>query len=387
MQIEKSNRLKQLPPYLFAEIDRKKKQLIAEGKDVLNLGVGDPDSPTPPFIVEEMKKNLHLQDVQKYPFDNGSPNFRAAIARWHKRNTGVTLDPNTEIYPLIGSKEGIAHVPLALVNPGDYTLVPEPGYPPYRSGTVFAGGIPYFMPLKMENGFLPDFSKIPSEVAKKTKLMYLNYPNNPTGALADESFYRIAVDFCAEHNIVLCQDAAYSEMYFGNRPISVLQVGGGRDVAVEFHSLSKTFSMCGWRMGWIAGNSAVVKLMGELKTNLDSGQFMAIQETCAYALDNGDEEVKKLRAMYERRRNLFINALNKLNLDIQPQPATFYVWFRVPQGFTSVTFANALLEKANVVVTPGNGFGPSGEGFIRISLTSDEKILLKAAERITNCRL
>lgn len=382
MPFERAERLKQLPPYLFRETDRKKRELIRQGKDVINLGVGDPDLPTPAFIADALKAALAEPAIARYPLDNGSPEFRAAISRWYARRGAAGIDPDRELYPLIGSKEGIAHLPLALVNPGDVVLIPDPGYPPMRSGTIFAGGVPYLMPLRRERGFLPDLGAIDPEALRRARVLWLNYPNNPTGAVATREFYLEAIEFARRHRLLLCHDAAYSEMYFGERGPSFLALPGAKEVGVEFHSLSKSYSMCGWRVGWVAGNADVVAALGDLKSNLDSGVFMAIQRAATAALEQGDAEIDRIRAVYRERRDVFCTGLAATGLDVVPPRATFYVWTPVPRGTTSLAFCTRLLEQAYVVVTPGNGFGAPGEGFFRVALTAPAERIAQAVERI-----
>jgi len=379
-------RLKALPPYLFAEIDKKKKAALAAGRDVINLGVGDPDTPTPEFIVEALAASARDPATHRYALDNGDPAFRSAIAAFMKKRFGVGLDPDREIYPTIGSKEAIFHFPLAFVNPGDVVLVPEPGYPPYRSGTIFAGGQVWAMPLVEERGFLPDLDAVPREVLRRTKLLYLNYPNSPTGAVAPMEFLRKAVEFCREHGIILAQDAAYSEMVFSGRASSVLEVEGAREVAIEFHSLSKTFNMTGWRVGWAAGSSELVAALGRVKTNADSGVFTAIQRAGVAALERYDEVHERMIALYRRRRDVFCEGLRRLGWRLRTPEATFYVWFRTPDGWTSERTVGRLLDEADVVTTAGNGFGASGEGYVRAALTVDERRIAEAVERIGRLR-
>ncbi|MBI5365843.1 MAG: LL-diaminopimelate aminotransferase [Planctomycetes bacterium] len=382
MPFERAARLKLLPPYLFLETDRKKRELIRQGKDVISLGVGDPDLPTPSFIAAALSAALTEPAINKYPLDNGAEEFRTAIARWYARRGAPGIDPATEIYPLIGSKEGIAHLPLAMVNPGDAVLIPDPGYPPMRSGTLFAGGIPYLLPLRRERGFLPDLEAIDPQVLKLAKVLWLNYPNNPTGAVATREFYAAAIEFARRHHLLICHDAAYSEMWYEEPSVQFLSLPGAKEVGVEFHSLSKTYSMCGWRVGWVAGHPDVVAALGDLKSNLDSGVFMAIQRAATAALEHGDAEIERIRTVFRRRRDLFCAGLAKAGLDVTPPRATFYVWTPVPKGSTSLAFCTRLLEEAHVVVTPGNGFGAPGEGFFRVSLTSPEERITAAVERI-----
>lgn len=382
MSFERSDRLKRLPPYLFAETDRKKRELIKQGKDLVNLGVGDPDLPAFKLVREALKAAIDDPGVHSYPPDNGLPEYREAIARWYQRRWGAKLDPEKEVRPLIGSKEGIGHLPLAVINPGDVSLIPDPGYPPYRSGTEFAGGVPSFMPLRRENGFLPDLDLIDKQALAKAKLLYVNYPNNPTGAIAPEGFYPRVIEFARRHKLLVVADAAYSEIWYDAKPPSFLQFEGAKEVGVEFHSLTKGFNMAGWRVGWVAGNADVVAALGDLKTNLDSGVFMAVQRAAVAALDKGDEDQAALRAVYRRRRDLFVEGMRKAGWPVEPMKATFYVWTPVPKGTTSIDFCRKVLERALVVTTPGVGFGPSGEGYFRVSLTSSEERIQEAVRRL-----
>ena len=382
VQFDRAERLKRLPPYLFAEIDKKKKAAIAAGRDVINLGVGDPDTPTPDFIVEELAKAAKDPATHQYALDNGDPGFRSAIAAFMKKRFGVDVDPETETYPTIGSKEAIGHLPLAFVNPGDVTLIPEPGYPPYRSGTIFCGGEAHALPLTEDRGFLPDLDAVPADVRKRAKILYVNYPNSPTGRVAPRAFFEEAVAFCRENEIVLAQDAAYSEMVYEGRALTIMEIDGAREVAIEFHSLSKTFNMTGWRVGWAVGGADLIAALGRVKTNLDSGIFTAIQHAGIAALARYDEVHEKMTAIYRGRRDVFCEGLKKLGWDLKVPDATFYVWFKAPAGHTSEQAVARLLEEADVVVTPGNGFGASGEGYVRAALTVDEKRIAEAVERI-----
>ncbi|WP_461830097.1 LL-diaminopimelate aminotransferase [Aquifex sp.] len=385
---EFSDRLKVLPPYLFAELDRKKEEKIAQGVDVIDLGVGDPDLPTPKPIVEAAKKALENPENHKYPSYVGKLEFRKAVADFYKRRFGVELDPKTEIITLIGSKEGIAHFPLAFVNPGDIVLCPDPAYPVYKIGTIFAGGTPYIVPLKEENNFLPDLDSIPEDVAKKAKIIWINYPNNPTSAPPTLDFYKKLVEWAKEYNVIVASDNAYSEIYTGSeKPPSILQVEGAKDVAIEFHSLSKTYNMTGWRLGWAAGNKELVAGLGKVKTNVDSGQFGAVQDAGIAALNLPEEEVEKLRDVYRERKRIMTEALEKIGLQIYKSDYTFYLWIKVPEGYTSSEFVGRLIDEAGIVCTPGNGFGEYGEGYFRISLTVPTERLLEAAERIKNLKL
>ncbi len=385
---EYAQRIKTLPPYLFAQIDQKKREKLQQGVDIIDLGVGDPDIPTPQPIVEAMKRAVEKPEHHRYPSYEGMLSFRQAVANWYKRRFGVDLDPNTEVIALIGSKEGIAHFPLAFVNPGDVVLCPDPAYPVYKIGTLFAGGEPYILPLKEENGFLPDFKSVPKDVLKRAKIIWVNYPNNPTSAVAEESFYKELIDWARENNIIVASDLAYSEIYFGNkRPMSILQIEGAKEVAIEFHSLSKTFNMTGWRLGMAVGNKDLIAGLGKVKTNVDSGQFQAIQEAGITALSLPEEEVQKIRDIYRERRKVMIEALEDVGLEVYKSDATFYLWVKVPKGYTSAEFVSLLLDKCGIVCTPGNGFGQYGEGYFRISLTVPTERLLEAVERIKGLKL
>ena len=381
--IEPTGRLQKLPPYLFAEIDRKKRELIAQGKDVIDLGVGDPDIPTPDFVIQALQKAAENPRNHRYALDQGMPEFRLAIRDWFHHRFGVKLDPDKEILPLIGSKEGIGHLPLAVLNPGQICLMPDPGYPVYRSGTLFAEGIPYAMPLLEKNNYLPDFEAIPKDVLENAKLMFLNYPNNPTSAVADKSFFQKAVEFAREHRILIAHDAAYSEMtYDGLKSPSILEIPGAKEIAVELFSLSKTYSMTGWRIGFAVGNAQVLALLAKVKSNLDSGIFQAIQIAGIEALRNGQKTLEQNLKVYQERRDLLVQGFRDLGWKIEAPKATFYVWIPVPAGYTSAELALKFLEELNIVVTPGNGFGPNGEGYFRISLTVAESRIMEALDRI-----
>ncbi len=384
MNLEKSQRLKKLPPYLFVELDRKKAEAVARGVDVIDLGIGDPDIPTPDFIVEKMKEAVANPAYHRYPSSQGMPRFRQAAASFCSRRFGVELDPETEICCVIGSKEAIAHFPLAYINDlEDVVLVPTPGYPVYHIGTLFAGGTTYYMPLTAENDFLPDLGAIPSDVAQKAKIMWLNYPNNPTAACADETFFKQVVDFARQHEIIVCHDNAYSEMtYDGYKAPSFLEVPGAREVGVEFHSLSKTYNMTGWRIGFVAGNAEIVSALKQVKSNVDSGQFEAVQEAAIAALESDQSCVEEMRRIYTERRDTLVEGLRGIGLDAMKPKATFYVWVKVPEGHTSASFSSLVLEKAGIVCTPGNGFGDPGEGYIRMALTVPAARLEEAVERL-----
>lgn len=383
-----AQRLSKLPPYLFAEIDRLKQDAIRRGMDIINLGVGDPDLPTPSHIIARMQQASADSRNHQYPSYEGMLSFRQAVADWYSKRFGVTLDPVTEVLSLIGSKEGIGHIPLAFVDPGDVVLVPDPGYPVYQAGTVFADGIPYFMPLTRERSFLPDLEAIPSEVLKKARIMFLNYPNNPTAAVASGAFFAEAVAFARRHRLILCHDAAYSEMaYDGYLPESLLAVEGAKDVAIEYHSMSKTYNMTGWRIGFAVGCREVLSGLGRIKTNLDSGVFQAVQEAAIAALNGPQECVEAMRAVYKERRDALVDGLSALGFVVDRPQATFYVWIGVPKEHTSASFASALLSDVGIVMTPGTGFGRSGEGYIRAALTVDVSRIKEAIERIAASNL
>ena len=379
--MEFSERIKALPRYLFAELDSKKQALREQGVDLIDLSVGDPDLPTPQGVVWKMAEEVAVPENHHYPDYDGLLGFREAVSRWYGRRFGVALDPRSEVMALIGSKEGIAHLPLAFVDPGDYVLVPDPGYPVYRASTILAGGRPFPLPLKEERGFLPDLAAVPEDVAKGAKVLFLNYPNNPTGAVASKDFFREAVAFAKEFDVVLCHDAAYSELYFEVPPPSFLEVPGAKEVGVEFHSLSKTYRMTGWRIGFVVGNAEVLQGLGKVKSNVDSGLFNAIQRTGVWVLD-ADPEADEWRSILRRRRDILVEGLKGLGFDVRPPKATFYLWLRVPEGHTSASFAEKLLLDAGVVVTPGVGFGEHGEGYIRMTFTLREERLREAVERL-----
>ena len=381
--IEVATRIKTLPPYLFAAIDKMKQEAIARGVDIINLGIGDPDLPTPMPIIDSLAKAAKDPKHHQYPSYEGMLSFRKAVAGWYKRRFNVTLDPTNEVLTLIGSKEGIGHIHLAFVDPGDVVLVPSPGYPVYPVGTSFCGGQSHFMPLTKANGFLPDLNAIPKDVAKKAKLMWLNSPNNPTSVVMTKDYFKRVVEFAQEYQIIVCHDAAYSEVYYdGRRPVSFMEVEGAKDVGVEFHSLSKTYNMTGWRIGFVVGHKDVLAGLGKVKSNLDSGCFEAVQEAGITALDMDDSVTDRFRKTYQDRRDTLIPGLKGLGLEVDPPPAAFYVWVTVPKGYTSTSFTAHLLEKAGIVTTPGNGFGAPGEGYVRMTLCTSKERLAEAVERI-----
>ncbi|UCD36531.1 MAG: LL-diaminopimelate aminotransferase [Nitrospiraceae bacterium] len=381
--MEPAKRVKDLPPYLFATIDKMKEKAVAKGVDLIELSIGDPDIPTPRHIVERMRKAVKNPKHHQYPSYVGMLSFRQAVADWYRRRFGVTLDPKTEVLSLIGSKEGIGHMPLAFINPGDYVLIPSPGYPVYPVATLFAEGRSHVMPLLEKNDYLPELGKIPRSVLAKAKLMFINYPNNPTAACAGRAFFRDVVHFAAKHNIIVCHDAAYTEMYYDDdRPMSFLQIPGAKEVGIEFHSLSKTYNMTGWRIGFAVGNKKAVAGLGKIKTNLDSGIFQAIQEAGIEALATKDSELKKIRAIYRKRRDALHSGLTQLGLEVNKPGATFYLWAKCPKGYTSMKFTALLLNRAGVLTTPGNGFGAAGEGYVRFALTVPVKRIDEAVRRI-----
>jgi LL-diaminopimelate aminotransferase len=388
LRIEQSERLKRLPPYLFREIDRQKEEVSARGVDIIDLGVGDPDLPTPPHIIEALQKAAADPANHRYPSYSGMHDFNAAVAKWYQQRFNVDLDAKNEVVTLIGSKEGLAHVPLAFINPGDLALVASPAYPVYNIGTQFAGGEPYFMDLLKANQFLPDLEAIPAEVAKKAKMMFINYPNNPTAAVATREFFEAVVAFAEDHGVIVCHDAAYSEMaYDGFRPMSFLEVPGARSVGIEFHSLSKTYNMTGWRIGFAVGCPDVISGLGRIKSNIDSGAFQAIQIAGIAALEGDQGCVEDMRRTYRRRRDILVDGLRSIGFSVERPRATFYVWTEVPKGYTSAGLTSRLLTEAGVVTTPGNGFGAAGEGYVRMALTVTRERIREAVERIQSIGL
>jgi LL-diaminopimelate aminotransferase len=381
-------RLGKIPPYLFAEIDRKVQEKKKAGVDVISLGIGDPDLPTPNRIVHVLQEAAADPANHRYPSYFGLPELREAIATWYSERSGVALDPSTEILPTLGSKDGIAHVPLALVDPGDVVLAPDPGYTVYSTGALMAGGEPYIMPLTAANHWLPDLDAIPQEIARRSRLMWLNYPNNPTAAVADREFLERAVAFCQRHDIILCHDAPYSEIAFGGyKPLTLFEIPGAKEVGLEFHSLSKTFNMTGWRIGWVCGRADLVGLVGQLKTNIDSGIFQAVQWAAIEALNGGEQETRAANDVYAKRHQLVAETLNELGWNIKPPRATFYVWAPVPKGYDSIGFAAHVLDEVGVNITPGVGFGVHGEGYFRLSVTAPDARLEEAMARMRKLKL
>ncbi|HOW28746.1 MAG TPA: LL-diaminopimelate aminotransferase [Elusimicrobiota bacterium] len=382
MRHDYAERLKKLPPYLFVAIDEKKKAALARGADIISLGVGDPDLPTPPHIIEAARASMENPANHQYPFGAGLKKFREAVASWYQKRFGVALKPETEIHALLGSKDGITHSPFSFVNPGDTVLIPEPAYPAYNSAVLLAGGIPHHLPLLEKNKYLPDLEAVPTDVLRKAKILFLNYPNNPISAVAPRSFYEDVVQLARLYGFMVFHDAAYSEMYYDEAPISFLNIDGAKDVGIEFHSCSKTYNMTGWRIGWVCGNAEIVKGIGLLKDNFDSGAFQVVQEAAIAALTGPQDCVRKMRDVYRERRDVWVTGLGRLGWKVFNPPATFYVWARVPEGYTSVRTVEKLLEEAHIVCTPGSGLGPSGEGYVRFALTVPVKRLQEALQRI-----
>ncbi|MFC1963126.1 LL-diaminopimelate aminotransferase [Chloroflexota bacterium] len=381
MQLAK--RIEDLPPYLFVRIARKIEEKKARGEDVISFAIGDPDIPTPQHIIERLCQAARDPANHKYPESDGLPQLRRAISDWYKSRFGLSLDPDREVLPTIGSKEGIGHIALCFIDPGNLALVPDPGYPVYSIGTMFAGGENYPLPLIKENNFLPDLDSVPNDVARKAKLLWINYPNNPTSAVAGIDFFKRVVAFAKKHDIAVCHDNPYTEVAFdGYRPMSFLQTTGARDVGVEFHSLSKSYNMAGWRIGMVVGNEGMVNALARVKSNLDSGIPQAIQYAAIEALSGQQDCIEHHTAIYQRRRDLMVNMLNKIGLQVIPPKASLYIWAEIPQGYTSFDFCEKLLEEASVVVTPGSGYGKYGEGYIRLSLTTPDDLVCEGLDRL-----
>lgn len=388
MEINWADRINELPPYLFAEIDAKKAEVMAKGVDVIDLGVGDPDIPTPNFIIEALNKAVRDPSNHVYPSYAGMLSFKQAVSDWYKKRFNVDLEAASEVVTLIGSKEGIAHTPLAFINPGDIALVTDPGYPVYNVAITFAGGVPYSIPILKENNFLPDFDTVPEEILKRSKLLFINYPNNPTTSVADEDFYKRVIEFAEKNQIIVCHDAAYTEIaYDGYKPLSFLEIDGAKEVGIEFHSLSKTFSMTGWRIGFAVGNKKAIAGLGKIKTNIDSGVFQAVQHAGIEALNNYTEGLADRVNIYKERRDIFCKGLDEIGISYLHPKATFYVWFETINGLSSKDFASKMLDEAGIVATPGNGFGEYGEGYMRVSTTFENSKIVEAVERLKNLKL
>lgn len=383
MSFQRAQRLQQLPPYLFKEIDRLRDEVKQRGVDIIDLGVGDPDQPTPAHIIERLRQAASDPATHKYPDYSGLSTFRQVAAGWYAKRFGVKLEADKEVITLIGSKEGLAHFPLAYINPGDAVLYPSPAYPVYYSSTIMAGGEPVAMPLLKQNGFLPDLAAIPGDKLAKAKVIIINYPNNPTAAVAGLDFYKDVVEFAHKHGLIVVSDAAYTEMaYDGYRPPSFLEVDGAREVGIEFHSLSKTYNMTGWRLGFAVGNAELVAGLGQVKSQIDSGAFDAVQMAGIEALTAEQACVHQMVELYQERRDVLVGGLQKPGLAVETPKATFYVWCPCPQGLTSAEFTKRILNEAGIVTTPGNGFGAAGEGYVRFALTVDKTRLAEAVGRI-----
>ena len=382
-----ARRIEALKPYLFVEINKKIAEKRARGEEVISFAIGDPDIPTPPHVIKKLCEAAQDPVNHRYPESEGLRELHVAIADWYKKRFDVTLDPATEVLPLIGSKEGIGHIAFCFIDPNDIALVPDPAYPVYAIGTQLAGGRPYYLPLKEENGFLPDLNSVKDFILKGTKILWLNYPNNPTGAVAGLDFFEQVVEFAKKYNILVCHDGPYSEVAFdGYQPVSFMQAAGARDIGIEFHSLSKTYNMTGWRIGMAVGNSEAIKALRTLKSNLDSGIPQAIQYMGIAALNGSQDAVAEHNAIYQRRRDLIVEVLEKIGLKVTPPKASLYIWAKVPDGYNSVEFTSDLLDQANVAVTPGTGYGASGEGYVRLSLTIPDVSLVKGLSRLSGWR-
>ena len=383
-----ASRIEKVPPYLFVGISRKIAEKRAQGIDVISFGIGDPDIPTPENVVEKLRETALDSPNHRYPETDGLPEFRQAVADWYQRRFGISVHPDKETLPLIGAKEGIGHAALCFIEPGDIALVPDPGYPVYSVGTWFAGGECHWMPLLEENGWMPDLDAIPGDVADKATVMWLNYPNNPTGAIADADYFAKVVEFAKAHDIAVMHDASYSEVAFdGYRPISFLETPGAIDVGVEFHSLSKSYNMTGWRLGMAVGNEDIISALMVIKSNLDSGVPNAIQYMGMEAMELSQDAIDERNAIYEHRRDRVVQTLRDIGLDAIPPKASLYVWTRIPEGFTSAEFTALLLDEADIVVTPGNGYGEYGEGYIRLSLTINDEDMEKGLARLSEWQI
>ena len=378
-----AKRIEKLPPYLFAEIDRKVAEAKARGADIISFGVGDPDLPTPPHVIEALHKGASDPATHRYPSYTGMPEFRQSIASWYSRRFDVTLDADDEVQPLVGSKEGIFHLPVAFIDPGDIALIPDPGYPVYETGTILAGGEAVLLPLTEANGYKPDLASLSDEVLDRARVLWLNYPSNPTAACADISLFEEAVRFCKQHDLLLAHDAAYTEITFdGYVAPSVLEVDGAMDCAIEFHSLSKTYNMTGWRIGWVAGAPVAIEAMKRLKTNVDSGIFDAVQRAGIAAIEGPQDYHLSCVERFRHRRDLLCDGLKSMGIVVEPPKGSIYVWVPVPEGHTSESFTTFLLDTCDIVVAPGTGYGPSGEGYVRFSLTIEDDRLEEGVERL-----
>ena len=383
MEFKSSKKINSLPPYLFLEIDKAKRKARSEGRDIIDLGIGDPDQPTPKHIIDALNQAALDPANHRYALDQGMPVLRQAIETWYKKRFNVALNPESEILPLIGSKEGIAHFPLAFLNSGDVALIPDPCYPPYKGGTILAGGKVHLMPLLAENKFIPDLKKIPFFTLNKAKIIFVNYPNNPTNACASDEFYQELIEFARKNKLIIISDVAYSEMaYDGYKPRSLLEFRGAKDVTIEFHSLSKTYNMTGWRVGWACGNASLVGSLAKIKSNIDSGIFSAIQVAAVAALKTDPSFISGMCQLYQERRDILLAGLHNLGWQANIPKATFYVWIKTPNKIDSISFAARLLQEANIVATPGVGFGQYGQGYIRMALTVSKERMVEALGRL-----
>lgn len=384
MNPEFSMRLQSLPPYIFSELNRLKAEAVARGQELVSLGIGDPDQPTPPAIIEKIREvSLSSQNHMYSPYE-GTVEFRRSVARWMKKRFSVEVDPATEVIATIGSKEAIAHFPLAFCNPGDVCLFPSPGYPIFSTSVILAGGVPVAIPHRAEHGFLPDLTELEALLLKHSpKMMVLNFPSNPTSRVCPKEKLQELVNLALRHNTLLVYDNAYSELYFGDTPpVSILEIPGARECAIEMHSFSKSYNMTGWRLGFATGNARLVAGLLKAKTNIDSGPLLAVQQAVAWLLESSETFSGPIRDLYRRRRDVLVQELNRIGIESLPCEATLFVWARVPGGMGSMQFATELIEKASLVVTPGIGFGAEGEGFFRMALTVPEEELKRAARRL-----
>jgi LL-diaminopimelate aminotransferase len=382
-----SQRVKNLPPYLFVEISRKIAEKRARGEEVISFAIGDPDIPTPQHIIDRLCEAARDPANHRYPESDSLPELRQAVADWYQRRFGISFDPDKEVLPLIGSKEGIAHIAFCFIDRGDIALVPDPGYPVYSVSTMLANGEVYYLPLREENNFLPNLKAIPNHILSRAKLLWLNYPNNPTAAVADLDFFNRVVEFAKQHDLIVCHDGPYTEVaYDGYRPVSFMQAEGAKEVGVEFHSLSKSYNMTGWRIGMAVGNATAIDALKRLKSNLDSGIPQAIQLAAIAALTGPQDCIEEHNAIYQRRRDLIVEVLNSIGLKARPPKASLYIWARVPEGYSSVDFTTDLLDQVGVAVTPGVGYGKHGEGYVRLSLTIPDATLVKGLSRLSGWR-
>ena len=382
-----SRRVERLPPYLFVEISKKIAEKKAKGEEIISFAIGDPDIPTPPHIIDKLCQAARDPVNHRYPETYGLPELRQTIAGWYEKRFGVSLDADKEVLPLLGAKEGIAHIAFCFIDPGDIALVPDPGYPVYSVSVTLAGGRPYYMPLREQNNFLPNLNNIPDYILEKTKLIWINYPNNPTGAIAELDFFNKVVKFAKQHDLVVCHDGPYTEVAFdGYQPVSFMQADGAREVGVEFHSLSKSYNMTGWRIGMVVGNATMVDALNRLKSNLDSGIPQAIQYAAIEALTESQDCIEEHNTVYQKRRDLVVETLNNIGLEAKVPKASLYVWAKVPEGYTGVDFTTDLLEQVGVAVTPGVGYGKNGEGYVRLSLTIPDAALVKGLSRLSGWR-